>query len=208
MENTFENLVEKFGVPKIIMPNTPRLRFFGDYNGVSNNPDLEIEGTIYHRRYRYGETEFITVKSRIEAYKCDEEKLLESLKKQNLKPVDFFYRYKDTHAWNYSTGDWRNDKVSISTDADVEPLSREDLLKSIGEERVLWIVGWSSMGDKYVDFHICSAEFLPKDEGFHLLFEKSLESEMLVDLGYIYDYESEFFNSNSHYFTSEFFSDK
>lgn len=208
MENTFENLVEKCGVPKIIMPNTPRLYFYSDYLGVSNNPDLEIKGKVYQRRYQHGETEFIAVKSRIGARKRDEEQLLESLEKQNLKPIEFFYRYKGTRTWDYSTDHWEDDKVAIATEADVEPLSRANLLKAIEEQRVLWIVGWSSMGDKYVDFHIGSADFLPKDQGYHLLFDAPLESEMTVGIGDDYEWEEQFFNYNSSYFIREFFSDK
>jgi hypothetical protein len=209
MENTFEDLIKNSGIPKTIMPNTPRLKFSGGgYIGVESKPDLQVEGRVYHRRYKHGETEFITVKSRIEAYKRDEKKLLESLEKQNLKPVEFFYRYKGTRTWDYSTDYWEDDKVAIATDADVEPLSREDLLEAIEEKRVLWIVGWSSMGDKYVDFHLGSADFLPQDEGYHLLFDVPLKSEMTVGIGWTYEWEEQFFNYNSGYFIREVFSDK
>jgi hypothetical protein len=209
MDYTFEDLVENFGVPKIIMPNTPRLKSFsGGYLGEDGNPDLQVEGVIYNRRYKHGETEFIIIKSRIEAYKRDEKKLLESLEKQNLKPVEFFYRYKGTRTWDYSTDYWEDDKVAIATEADVEHLSREGLLEAIEEKRVLWIVGWSSMGDKYVDFHIGSADFLPQDEGYHLLFDAPLKSEMTVGIGWNYEWEEQFFNYNSTYFIREVFSDK
>lgn len=213
MENSFENLIKQFGVPKIIIPNTPRLLYSAQgrlvVSAYSEN-EIDPQDKIYHRRFMSGETEFLAVKSRIEIYKRDEKTLLESLKKQNLKPVDFVYSYKYSTDWDYSTEDWRNDKVAIATEADVEPLSREDLLKAVEEERVLWVAGWSSMGDKYVDFHICSADYLPKDEGYHFLFEKPcrLTGEMLVNMGDNYEYDSEFFKSNSRYFTREFFSDR
>ena len=211
MENSFEDLIKKFGVPKIIIPNSPRLLYLGQGSFVvSENPEKELDPQykIYQRRFKYGETEFLAVKSRIETYRRDEKKLLEHLEKQNLNPVEFVYKYRQTRAWDYSTDIWEDDKVEIATETDVEPLSREDLLEAVEEKRVLWVVGWSSMGDKYVDFHICSKEFLPKDQGYHFLFDEPLESNLLVGMGDGYEWEEEFFNHHSGYFTRALFSDK
>ena len=213
MEKSFEDLIKKFGVPKIIIPNTPRLLYLGQGSFiVGKNPENENDpqDKIYHRRFAHGDTEFLAVKSRIEVYKKDEKDLLENLEKQNLKPIEFIYSYRQTHNWDYSTDDCEDTKVAIATEADVEPLSREDLLEAIEEKRVLWVAAWSSMGDKYVDFNVCSADFLPKDEGYHFLFEKPycLTGEMLVGMGDSFEWESEFFNHYSSYFTRTFFSDK
>lgn len=213
MENSFEDLIVQFGVPKIVIPNTPRLLYLGQGSFVvGENPEKEIDPQykIYHRRFKYGETEFLAVKSRIEVYKNEEKKLLENLEKRNLKPVEFVYSYKEARARDYPTGDWKNDKVAVATDADVKPLSREDLLEAIEEKRVLWVCGWSSMGDKYVDFHIGSADFLPKDHGYHFLFEKPcrLTGAMLAGMGDDYESEEEFFNYHLSYFTRAFLSDK
>lgn len=207
MENSFENLIKQFGVPKIIIPNAPRLLYLGRGSFVvSENPEKEIDPQykIYHRRFKYGETDFLTVKSRIEVYKDDENELLEKLEKQNLKPVEFVYRYRQSRSWDYSTDDREDIKVAVATEADVEPLSREKLLEVVEEKRVLWVAGWSSMGDKSVDFHICSADILPEDQGYHFLFEHPLESEMLVGMGDDYEWDTEFFYSHSRYFTRFF----
>lgn len=213
MEYSFEDLIKDFGVPKIVIPNAPRLLHLGEGSfKVSENTEQEIDSQdkIYHRRFKHGETEFLAVKSRIEVYKDDEKDLLENLKKQNLKPVELVYRYSKMRTWDHSTDDWEDTKVSVATETDVEPLSRENLLKAIGEKRVLWVAGWSSMGDKYVDFHVCPANILPDDQGYHFLFEKPcyLTDAMLAGMGDGFEWEEEFFNHHSNYFTRYFFSDK
>lgn len=213
MEFSFENLIEQFGVPKIVIPNTPRLLYLGESSFVvSENPEKEndSECRIYHRRFKYGETEFLALRSRIEIYKENEQELLEKLEKQNLKPIEFVYKYRKIKSWNYSTDDREDVKIAVVTEADVEPLSRENLLKTIEEKRVLWVAGWSSMGDKYVDFHVCSADILPQDQGYHFMFEKPcyLTDEMTVGMGDAYELEEEFFDDYSNYFTRGFFSDK
>jgi hypothetical protein len=150
MENSFKNLIERFGVPKIIVPNTPRiLAQRGSYLTVGKNPETPAapSDVIYHRRFQFGDSEFLGVYSRIETDLEREKELLEHLKTQELKPVEFVYSYQK----NRSSGVSEN-KAAIATDADAAPVSRRELLEAISEKRLIWACGWSSMGDAYRTF--------------------------------------------------------
>lgn len=211
MSSSFEDLIKKFGVPKIVIPNTPKIKYKSKGSIiVSNDPQIDAADEIYQQRFKYGDAEFLAVRSRIETWFSNKEILLEHLQAQNLKPVEIVYRYKGRRTWDYSTNSWKESKVAIATERDIEPLSREDLLEAVEEKRVLWVCGWSSMGDKYVDFHICPPRFLPNDAGYHFLFDAPcrLTDRMLVGMGEHFEWEEEFFNCYSDYFTCPFFPDE
>src|SRR5688572_20249292 len=136
MSNSFEDLIKKFGIPKIVIPNTPKIQYKGKGSIiVSNNTQIDVADEIYQQRFKYSDAEFLAVRSRIETWLSKKEILLEHLRAQNLKPVEFVYRYKGTRTWDYSTDSWKESKVAIATERDVEALSLRDLLKAIEGKR-------------------------------------------------------------------------
>ena len=213
MANDFSDLIEQFGVPKIIIPNTPTIFHQGIYGTmVGTNPEIRVEPKyrIYYRRFKHGDAEFLAVRSRYETWISNEKALLEFFKEQNLNAIEFIYTYKDRWAWDYTTEKWKEARVMIAADADVEPLSREDLLTAVEEKRLLWVCSWRSMGDGYVDFHICTADCLPTDDGFYFLFDAPcrLTDIMLVGMGDSFEHDAELFDSYVDYFTRPFLLDK
>lgn len=209
MANDFKYLIEKFGVPKIIIPNTPQIKYLGRGSiVVGTNPEREFDSStkIFYRRFQFGESEFLAVNKRFETYLSQENLLLEYLSENKLQPIEFIYLGKDARTWDYSTKHWKESKVAITIATDVENIYKADLLKAVEHKRVLSVSSWSSMGDKYVEFRICSADNLPKDLGFHFLFEKNcvLSEEMLIGMGGNFEWEEEFYNCYSEYFTQDF----
>lgn len=190
MKNDFLDLVEKFGIPKILIPNQ-EIKLF--------------QGKIIRKQIKCGESEFLVIDKRNETWLSDEQKLVEHLTQQNLQIIETIYFYKsDNSGGRYTAGDWKESKVAVTTNADVEPLSRENILQAIEETRVLFVGGWSSMGDGYVDFRICSPDNLPTFSGYYFLFDLPLIEEMLFGMGDGLEWEEEFFYPYSHYF-SRFF---
>lgn len=80
-ENELSDLIEKFGVPKIIIPNQ-KIRL-----SQGNNPIRD--------QFKYGETDFLTVKSRTETWVSNENKLIDYLKGQNLEMKSFIFTKTD-----------------------------------------------------------------------------------------------------------------
>lgn len=188
MSNSFENLIEKFGVPKIIIPNTPRtLEFGGGYLKVGKNPEIARDSSdkIYHRRFRFGNSPYLAVKSRIETDLSRENELLEHLRDQNLKPIEFIYTYREV--WSSDPSEiYVRPKVAIATDADVSPVSEDDLVRAIAENRFVWAGSWSSMGDAYLDVSLCDK--MPTDDCLYFLFDKpNIAGAMLVGIGEYFD---------------------
>ena len=185
MKNSFENLIEKFGVPKIIIPNTPRiLAQIGNCLTVGQDTEISLDKSdkIHHRRFQYGDAEFLAVKSFIETDMNNETALLEHLRNQNYKPIEFVYNYKK----------YTRATVSVATNADVAPVNRVELLEAVQQQRLLWVYDWSSMGDAYLHFCHCSAERLPDVKnvgGIHFLFEAPhrIPPAMLVGIGEDFD---------------------
>ena len=196
MKNDFRHLIEQFGVPKIIIPNQEITLY---------------QGKIIRKQIKFGETEFLAIKSRTETWISNEQKLEAYLTAQNLQIIETVYFYKsDNCGGRYTTGDWKESKVAMATNADIQPLSCEDLLQAIEEKRVLYVGGWGSMGDGYVDFRICSSENLPNLSGYHFLFESPcrLNEKMLFGMGDGCEWEEEFFYLYMDYFSRFFLSDK
>lgn len=188
MSNSFEALIEKFGVPKIIVPNTPRtLEFGGGYLKIGKNPEIATNPSnkIYHRRFRFGDSPYLAVKSRIETNVSRENELLEHLREQNLKPIEFIYTYREV--WSSDPSKiYVRAKVAIATDADVSPVSQNDLVCAISENRFIWAGSWSSMGDAYLTVSLCDK--MPTDDCIYFLFDTPDISEaMLVGIGEYYD---------------------
>lgn len=190
MKNDFLDLIKKIGIPKIIIPNR-EIKLF--------------QGEIIRKQIKFNETEFLAINKRNETWISNEQKLAGYLTSQNLRIIETNYFYKsDNCGGRYTTGEWKESKVAITTSADVEPLSRENLLRAIEEKRVLFVGGWRSMGDGYVDFSLCSPDNLPSFSGYYFLFDSPLAEEMLFGMGDGLEWEEEFFYSYSHYF-SRFF---
>ncbi len=215
MNNDFSDLIKGFGTPKIVIPNETRILYQSYHSLIAGSSESEIKKAInskhkiYHRRIKHGETEFLAVRSRYETWLGSENLLLEYFKKNDLKPVEFIYTYKNRWAWDYETEGWKEGRVSIAADRDAEPLSRENLLAEIEENRLLWVCGWRSMGDGYVDFHICTPEHLPTESGYYFLFDAPcrLTGSMLAGMGDGFEREQEFFASYAGHFTRRFLLD-
>ncbi len=213
MENSFEDLIKEFGVPKIIIPNTPNLVMLGTSSIlVSDQPERETQpdDKIFYRRFKYGNSEFLAVSSRIKKDLSEEEMLLEELERQNLKPVEFVYSYKKIWTPYYTNEPEYSSKVAIATETDVTPVSRAELLDAVADKRLLWAYDWSSMGDAYLHFCHCSADTLPDVRnvgGVHFLFDAphSIPSEMLVGIGEDFDRGDDIMDyCASEYFTRYF----
>jgi hypothetical protein len=194
MQYSFSNLIEEFGVPQIIIPNEDGVWYYG-----TNLPN--------RKQKKFGETEFLAVKSRIETWVSNENELLDYLRKQDLEAIETQYFYKsESGSGRYTTKDWKESKVAIATNADIQPLNLADLLKHIEEKRILFVYDVRSMGDGYVYFRICEKNFLPSFSGYHFLFNKplSLIEDKLRNMGDDYEWDKEFFNYHANYF-HEFF---
>lgn len=188
MENSFESLIEKFGPARIIVPNTPRVLSLNDgHLLVGSDPETpRPEAKLFHRRYKFGDSDYLAFASRTETDLEREKELVEYLKSQNQQPIEFVYRYYRFYSYDASP-DRLVSKVAIGTDADAQPVSRAELLEAVAEERLLGVAGWSSMGDAYLHVSICGANYLPNDEGVNFLFEYPLDPQMLVHIGDNYD---------------------
>lgn len=186
MSNSFENLIEIFGIPKIVIPNTPRTLVLG--NGafmVSKNPEFSLPSSqqIYHRRFQHGDSDFLAVSSRIETQLHRQNELLEYLQCQNLTPIEFVYTYEK----NRSNG-LIECKVAIATSADAAPLNKNYLEQAIAEKRLIRAGAWSSMGDAYLDVRLCSKNQMPTDDCLYFLFETpDIPERMLAGIGEYYD---------------------
>ena len=201
MGNGFGNLIQHFGIPKILIPNKTITLYLGEPS----------TGNHIRRQVKYGETEFLAIRSRTETWISNEEKLIEHLNKQNLEIIETVYFTKsEDGGGRYTTTDWKESKVAMTTNKDVDSVSREDLLKAIAEKRVLWVGGWRSMGDGYVSFQICRADNLPGFSGYYFLFDPPcrLTEKMLFGIGDGYEWETEFFYTYMGYFSRFFLSDK
>lgn len=186
MENSFEALIENYGMPKIVIPNTPRtLALKGGYLLVGKNPEIPPEPTdrYFHRRFQHGDSEYLGIISRIETDLSRENELLAHLQDQKLKPIEFIYNSSK----NWSTGADET-RVAIAADADIIPLGKDEILKAISEKRLIWACDWSSMGDAYLNVSVCSQENLPTDEGVYFLFDlPNINSSLLVGIGEYFD---------------------
>lgn len=206
MSNNFKELIENFGVPKIIIPNTPRtLEFGGGYLKVGKNPEIAADPSnkIYHRRFRFGDSPFLAVKSRIETDLSRENELLEHLREQNLKPIEFIYTYREV--WSSDSSKiYVRAKVAIATDADVSSVSQNDLACAIAENRFIWAGSWSSMGDAYLTVSLCDT--MPTDDCLYFLFDKpNIPETMLIGIGEYYDRGDDIFDfCGREYFTRYF----
>lgn len=211
MANDFSDLIEKFGAPRLVIPNTERFDHSGSAVKLSDGTVKINNGKPFRRQKKIGETQFLAIRGRIETWLANEEKLLAHLKKKNLTPIETIYFYKDARAWDYSTSHWKDSKIAIATEADVEPLTREELLREIEERRVVWVGGWSSMGDGYVNVSVCAPDNLPAHGGgYHFLFAPPcrIYESMLAKMGEGFEWESEFFNCYSSRFSRPFLMDK
>lgn len=192
MKSDFSYLVEELGVPKIIIPN---------------EQTILSQGSIIRKQIKFGESEFLAIKSRTETWVSYEQELMGYLSGQNLEIIETVYFYKsDNCGGRYTTENWKESKVAMATNADVDSLSRNALLQAIEEKRVLFVGGWRSMGDGYVDFHICSSDNLPSFSGYYFLFDPPcyLTQDMITEMGKGLEWEQEFFYPNMKYF-SRFF---
>ncbi len=173
MNNSFEYLIEKFGVPKIIIPNKAQHVTYAD--------------RTFSRRFKHGESEFLAVSVYMETDWSRENELLEHLKTKNLKPITYIYSYKKFRLLDPSASEFPL-KVAIASDADITPVSRAELLSASAGERLIWVYDWSSMGDSYLHFCHCSLKHFPdikNVDGFHFLFDEPhrIPSAFLVGIG-------------------------
>ena len=213
MKNDFRDLVERFGAPQIVIPNAPRIVYQGKIGMLAGtNPEINVDAQarVYHRRFRSGESDFLALRRYYTTWLGNEKLLLEHFVENDLKPVEFRYTYKNRRAWDYGTEKWKEARVSIAADRDAEPLSREDVRAAAAAKRLLWVCGWSSMGDGYVDFRILDADRLPTDDGYYFLFDETcrLDEKTLVGMGDGFERDEEFFDAYADHFTLPFLLDK
>lgn len=200
MDNSFEKLIENFGVPRIVIANSPFILSFGDGAWrVGDNPEKEPSGRVYQRRFRCGDAEFLAVRSRIEADLSEESELLKYLREKDQRPIEFLYDYEKRSGAT----------VAVTSDADAAPLGRRELTWAADEKRLIWVSSWSSMGDAYLDVSHCTEPFFPephRDNGLYFLFAapRPILPEMLVGIGENFDRGNDLwsFCARDHFFRS------
>jgi len=199
MARPFEQLIEKYGVPFLVTPNTPRVLYLDERRGgLSGHAVTRVDvATTLHLRMPVGEEAFLLVRAQIEVPShgfCDLETRLE---RDGVKIVE--YRR------------WKDGLVRLTVGTDVTPISRDDILHAVRRRRVLWVSDWRSMGDGYVDFAVASPGRLEDDDGYCFYFPSApgapgLTGGELPASGSLNPWDSadDFFDFYKGYFTREY----
>src|SRR5688500_16580792 len=67
------------------------------------------------------------------------------------------YRIVEHHPW-FADRPWNRDRVRLTLEEDVTPISRAEVERAATERRVLSVSTWRSMGDGYVDFRLAAPD--------------------------------------------------
>jgi hypothetical protein len=200
MARSFEHLIEKYGVPFLVIPNTPRFLSRDERRGVfSGHAVNRIDvATALHQRTPVGEEAFLLVKAQIEVPLNGFGDLATRLEQDGVKIIE--YRR------------WKGELIRLTLDTDVTPISRDDVLHAVRRRRVITVTDWRSMGDDYVDFAVATPGRLADDDGYLFYFPSAPGSPGLTERelpasGSLNSWDSadDFFDFNKEYFTREYF---
>jgi hypothetical protein len=200
MRRSFEHLIEKYGMPFLVIPNTPRVLSHDERRGVfSGQAVTRIDvATALYQRVPVGEEGFLLVKAQIEVPLHGFGDLETRLEQDGVKIVE--YRR------------WKGELVRLTLETDVTPISRDDILHAVRRRRVVFVSDWRSMGDGYVDFAVATHGRLEDDDGYLFYFPSApgtpgLTEKELPASGSLNSWDSadDFFYFYKDYFTREYF---
>lgn len=182
---TFKQLIEKYGVPLMVIPNTPSYLSYVNAQRVvvsgQEIPPLAMTEPGYQRRPA-GTEDFLLVKTqrRVPFNTIDE--VAATLKEKGISIVEY-NRYR-----------WATDFVGLTLSCDVTPISRADLLRAIEKRQVLYVYDWRVMGDGYVEFRMDTPAFLKDGDGYRFFFPSAsgLTDAEIPDSGRFNEYDSLF----------------
>lgn len=199
MARTFKQLVEKYGVPLIVIPNTPKVLFYLNaqrvrFSGQEVPPIAKTE-CGYQRRV-FGQEDFLLIKTQRSVPFSAIEKAVAELEEKGISIVEY-NRYL-----------WAKEFVGLTLSADVTPISRADLLQAIDKRQTLCVDSWRVMGDGYVEFRTGMPAFLDSEEGYRFFFPSAgagLTDSEIPDSGNGNDYDSlfQFFVDHNDYFVRD-----
>lgn len=199
MARSLENLIEKYGVPYLVIPNTPRALSRDERRGVFSAPAvtrIEVATALYQRR-PLGEEAFLLVKAQIEVPLNDFGDLETRLEQDGVKIVEYRRR--------------KDELVRLTLETDVTPITRDDIIHAVRRRRVMFVSDWRSMGDGYVNFAVATPGSLEDDDGYHFYFPSAPGAPGLTDRelpasGSLNPWDSadDFFDLYKDYFTREY----
>jgi hypothetical protein len=196
MARSLEQLIEKYGVPFLVIPNTPRVRSHDERRGVFSGKAvnrIDVAAAL-HQRIPAGGEDFLLVKAQIEVPLNGFGDLETRLEQDGVKIVE--YRR------------WKDELVRLTLETDVTPITRDDILRAVRLRRVLFVSDWRSMGDGYVDFAVATPGRLEDDDGYHFYFPSApgLTERELPASGSLNPWDSadDFFDFYKAYFTREY----
>jgi hypothetical protein len=199
MAGSFERLVEKYGVPFLVIPNTPRVLSYDERRGVfSGSAVAGIDvATALYQRIPVGEEAFLLVRAQIEAPLNGFGGLETGLERDGVKVVE--YRR------------WKDESARLTLDTDVTPTGRDDILRAARLRRIVSVSDSRSMGDGYVDFAVAAPGRLEDDDGYLFYFPSAPGAHGLTDgelpaSGSLNSWDSadDFFDFYKEYFTREY----
>jgi hypothetical protein len=199
MARSLENLIEKYGVPYLVIPNTPRVLSRDERRGVFSGPavtGIDV-ATALHQRIPVGEEAFLLVKAQVDVPLNDFGDLETRLERDGVQIVE--YRR------------WQDERVRLTLETDVTPITRDDIIHAVRRRRVMSVSDWRSMGDGYVDFAVATPGSLADEDGYHFYFPSApgapgLTGEELPASGSLnpWDLADDFFDFYKDYFTREY----
>jgi hypothetical protein len=132
MARSFEHLIEKYGVPFLVIPNTPRFLSCDERRGIFSEPTVtRIDvATVLHQRVPVGEEAFLLVKAQIEVPLNGFGDLETRLEQDGVKIVEYIR--------------WKGELVRLTLDTDVTPITREDIIRAVRLRRIITVTSSTS----------------------------------------------------------------
>ena len=164
--NVFSGLLKKYGVPGILLPNTPTCRFRkkGSYFIAEAPPDAmhALSAAVSYCRIPFGHEPFLSVAKYVEVDAPKNASARDALAK--LEIVEILYGVR--------RGPRRRRKpvVRIALRDDVTPLTAKAFDDALAERRIVALNSQSSMGDVYISFHVVTRELREREDSFRFLF--------------------------------------
>jgi len=191
MADTFGELIEKYGVPGLLIPNK------GSYviTDSLDNGVRSLGSKVSYDRTPYGEAPFLLIKAYLEIRAGELNRVLADL--------ETFHIVELRHGTKRGPRGGTINIVLIAIAADVSEFSQEELNNAMAEQRLVGVASYRSMGDGYVNLHLITPN-LPVDEyGYYFLFKdpcRLTEEELPYAEAFTRDSAWDFFEAYKHYY--------
>ena len=166
--NVFSGLLRKYGVPRVVLPNTPACRFSkrgsGSYFIAEAPPDgmHALSAAVSYCRIPFGHEPFLSVAKYVEVGAPKIASVRDALAELGI--VEIFYGVRRGPRGG------RKRVVRIALRDDVTLLTAKAFDDALAERRIVAVNSESSMGDVYVSFHVVTRELREQQDSLRFLF--------------------------------------